>query len=501
MNKYILPLLLNLLVVTTATAENPPLKLSLKEAVKLALERNLDLKAELYNTAQAEADIRKNRSIYETHLTLDTSYQEATRYSPNANALGLQDNYDQSTFIITPGGYQLLPTGGTVGLAYQNVKETNSTTGATALGSYWTSSLGLTLNQPLLKNFGRDATELNIKVAEVSKTTSLSHLKSRILATVAQVRTEYFKLVGYREDLESRKASLELAQKVLSETDARVNAGVLPAMDILNSQFGVASREKELIDAEKAVSDQVDILSQLILLEKVTDIVPSDKPDRATIVMIEEDALNKALSIRPEFDELKGQLQSYELQAKVARSQTLPSLNLISSVALTGLDRDYDRNSERLGSLDYPAWSVGLQFDYPLGNQAAESDYVKSRLKVEQTKVQLENLRSIIENEVKIAIRGVTSSYKQLDVADRGRRFADERVKSYMKKVEVGLATTKDLLDVENDLVAARTNQIKAEALYAVSLNQYWKSTGELLEREGIHIDSSGADALYKEVK
>ena len=131
---------------------------------------------------------------------------------------------------------------------------------------------------------------------------------------------------AYREDLESKKTSLALAQKVLSETEARVKAGVLPAMEILNAQFGVASREKELIDAEKAVSDQVDILSQLILLGKVSDIVPSDKPDRATIVMNAEDALNKAVSFRPEFDELKGQLQSYELQAAVAKSQTLPSL-------------------------------------------------------------------------------------------------------------------------------------------------------------------------------
>ena len=494
--KYIVPLLLNLLLVTNASAENPPLKLSLKESVKLALERNLDLKTELYNPAQAEADIRKNRSIYETHLTLDSSYFDANRYS-----LGLNRDYDQSTLTITPGVYQLLPTGGTVGLNYQNTKETNSTTGTTALGSYWTSSLGLTLNQPLLKNFGRDTTELNIKVAEVAKGTSLSQLKNRILTIVAQVRSEYFKLVGFREDLESRKISLELSQKVLSETDARVKAGVLPAMDILNAQFGVASREKELIDTEKAVSDQVDILSQLLQLEKAADIEPTDKPDRIVIVINTEDSLNKAILSRPEFDELKGQLQSYELQAKVAKSQTLPSLNLKSSVALTGIDEAYNRNNERLGSFDYPAWSVGLQFDYPLGNQAAESDYVKSRLRVEQTKVQLENLQSTIENEVKIAIRGVNSSYKQLDVADRGRLFADERVKAYLKKSEVGLATTKDLLDVENDLVAARTNQINAEARYAISLTQFWKATGELLEREGITIDSAKSDALYKDIK
>ena len=498
MKKYAIPLLLNLLLVSTASAESAAMKLSLKEAVKLALERNLDLKAELYNPAQAEADIRKNRSIYEPRLKLDSSYQEAYRLSINTTP---ERDYDQSTFMFTPGLSQLLPTGGTLGLNYQNIRETNSTTTTTALGTYWTSSLGLTLNQPLLKNFGREATELNINVSKLSKEISIDHLKSRILAIVAQVRTEYFKLVGYREDLESKRISLELAQKVLSETDARVQAGVLPAMEILNSKFGVAAREKELIDAEKAVSDQVDILSQLILLEKVADIVPSDKPDRAVIAINKEDSLKKAISLRPEFDELKGQLQSSELQAAVARKQTLPSLNFISSVALTGIDNDYGRNNERLGSFDYPAWSVGLQFDYPLGNQAAESDYVKSRLKVEQTKVQFENLKSSIENEVKIAIRAVTSSYKQLDVADRGRLFAEERVRSYMKKNEVGLATTKDVLDVENDLVAARTNQITAEALYAISLTQYWKSTGELLDREGIKIDSSRSDALYKEVK
>jgi len=472
------------------------MKLSLKEAVRLSLERNLDLKAELYNPAQAEADIRKNRSIYETHLTLDSSYRDSTLYSP-----ALDRDYDQSTLIITPGVSQLLPTGGNLGLSYQNIKETNSTVAAPALGSFWNSSLGLTLNQPLLKNFGRDTTDLNIRVSEISKEISISHLKSRILAVVAQVRTEYFKLAGFREDLESRKISLELGQKVLSETESRVKAGVLPAMEILNAQFGVASREKELIDAEKAVSDQIDVLTQLLQIDKITDIDTTDKPDRAAISINEADALKSAISFRPEMDELNSQLKSLELQSAVAKKQTLPSLNLISTVGLTGIDKDYGRNNERLGSLDYPAWSVGIQFDYPLGNQAAESDYVKSRLRVEQTTVQISNLKSSIENEVKIAIRGVISSYKQLDVADRGRLFADERVKAYMKKSEVGLATTKDLLDVENDLVAARTNQIKAAAVYAISLNQYWKSTGELLDREGIIIDSAKSDALYKEVK
>lgn len=494
MRKYLLPLFVNLVLVSAASAETAAVRLSLKEAVRLALEQNLDLKAELYNPARAEADIRKNRSIYEPHLTLDSSYQGATPYS---QVLG--SRYDTSTVALTPGGYQLLPTGGTLGLKYQNTRQQNST--ATPSGSYWTSSLGLTLSQPLLKNFGRETTELNIKVSEISKETSINHLRSRILAIVAQVRSEYFRLVSFREDLQSRKASLELAEKILAETEARVRAGVLPAMEILNARFGVSSRQKDLIDAEKSLDDQVDVLSQLVRLEKGNDIVATDRPDRSLLSINEDEALRKALAFRPELEELKGEMKSSELQAAVARNQTLPSLNLVTSAAITGLDRDYGRNSERLGSFDYPAWSVGIQFDYPIGNQAAENDYIKNRLKVDQTKVQIESLKSSIENEVRLAIRGVNSSYKQLDVADKARLYADERVKAYMKKLEVGLATTKDLLDVENDLATARANQIKAEVLYATSLNQYWKSTGELLDREGIRIDSSKSDALYREVR
>lgn len=496
MKKYLLPVLLNLLMVSVVSAENATVRLSLKEAVRLALEQNLDLKAELYNAAQAEADIRRNRAIYETRLTLDTSYADAELYSP-----GQGKDYSQSTFIVSPGLKQLLSTGGTLGLSYENTKHTNSTVAAPALGSYWSSSLGLTLNQPLLRNFGRDTTELNIRVSVVSKEISLSRLRSRILDLVSQVRTEYYRLSSYREDLESRRASLELAKKVQSDTEARIRAGVLPAMELLNAEFGVSSRQKELIDAEKAVSDQVDTLSQLLRLVNAGDIITTDRSDRGQIAINEEESLRKALSLRAELEELLGQVKSAELQAAGAKNQTSPTLNFVGSAGFAGIDRNNGRNNERLTSLDYPAWSVGLQLDYPLGNQAAENDYIKSRLKVDQSRTQVESLKSSITSEVRLAIRGVHSSYKQLDVADRARRYADERVKAYLKKSDVGLATTKDLLDVENDLATARANQIKAEVQYSIALNQYWKATGELLEREGIRIDASRSDELYRGVR
>lgn len=494
MKRSVALIIILLSISSVASAQDGARQLTLKEAIRSAIEKNLDLKVESYTPAQNEADVRKNQAIYETHLTLDTSYQDSTSYS-----LLSKSGVDQSTLIFTPGAYQLLPSGGTLNLNYQNMQQKNST--AVPLGSYWTSSLLLSLNQPLLKNFGRETTELNIRVSELSKEGSISHLKSRVLATVAQVCSEYYKLGSFRQDLESRKSSLELASKILTETEARVKAGVIPAMEILNARYGVSLREKDIIDAEKAVRDQVDILGQLLQLGNVVDIIPVDTPNKAPYAVSEEEAVKRAIASRPELDELKSQLTVAELQTKVAQKQTLPSLNLTSTVGLTGLDSAYGRNAERLGSMSYPLWSVGLQLDYPLGNQAAENEYVKNRLRSEQLGMQLESQKSALISEVRIAIRSVQSAFKQLDVSDRARLYADERLKAYIKKSEVGLATNKDVLDVENDLVAARSNQIKAQLDYSTALSQLWKSTGELLEREGITVDSGKSDDLYKKAR
>ena len=60
------------------------------------------------------------------------------------------------------------------------------------------------------------------------------------------------------------------------------------------------------------------------------------------------------------------------------------------------------------------------------------------------------------------------------------------------------MATAKDVLDVENDLVTAKGNQIRALADYNNAITALWKASGELLEREGITLNQKDADSLYE---
>jgi outer membrane protein TolC len=473
-----------------AVAAESPLKLSLSEAITMAAERNLDVRAEYYNPAQFEADINRNRSIYDPMLLLDASYADKTTpaFTSSAGVNGQSSDINASLS-------QLFWTGGTVSAVFNNGYSSSNSTSVPEPRS-WQSELGVRLSQPLLKNAGRENTEANITISRLSKYASLEHLHSRLINTVAQVRTEYFKLYSLREQLQVKKVSLELALKILNETKARVNAGVLPAMEILNAEFGAVSREKDVNDAEKALSDQLDVLRLLLQLEGRGEIAVADPPMRDVYQVSEDEVVRRAVN-RPDIKELKRTLEINELQTRVYGNNIKPDLRLLASAGVAGKDRTFSRDMENLGTFDSPYWSVGLSFSYPIGNRAAENDYRRSRLKTEQTALLIKSLEEGATKDVKAAIRGVANGYKQIEVAERGRAYAEERLKAFIRKNEVGLATTRDVLDVENDLANAKNNQITALVAYNNAITQLWQVTGEILEREGIHVVENDADKLY----
>ncbi len=253
-----------------------------------------------------------------------------------------------------------------------------------------------------------------------------------------------------------------------------------------------------MIDAERAVRDQVDNLRVLLQLPEVTEIIPTDAPLRDNYPVDETKAIQLAMATRPDLRQQRVAVKTSELQSRVARNQTLPQLDFNSSAAFTGLASDYRRDLERVGSGRYPVWGAGLKLTYPIGNDAAKNDYIKSKILVEQNKTQLKSLEDTISRDVRIAVRGVRSGYLQLDVTARGRTYAEEVLNAYIKKQKVGLATTKDVLDELNNLVTAQGNEIQAVTDYNNAIVTLWKTTGELLEREGITLGEKEADSLYE---
>ena len=217
--------------------------------------------------------------------------------------------------------------------------------------------------------------------------------------------------------------------------------------------------------------------------------------------MAEEQALALALKSRPELEAQRATVAADDLQQRVAHNRVLPDLSVNANLGLGGFDPRFTQGLSNMATLKEPNWGVGLQFSYPLGNDAARNDYLKSRLTLDQARTQLLSLESGVANDVRAAIRLLASSYRQIEVTARGRAYAEDRLKAFQKKNAVGLATTKDVLDVENDLVTAKGNQIQALVDYNNAITGLWHVTGELLERQGIRLSAGQADSLYQGAK
>jgi outer membrane protein TolC len=118
---------------------------------------------------------------------------------------------------------------------------------------------------------------------------------------------------------------------------------------------------------------------------------------------------------------------------------------------------------------------------------------------LDQNRVRLQGLKERIVNEVRSAWRELAARIKQQEVAQRGKAYAEERFRAFQKRNEVGLATTRDLLDVEQELALARSNLIAARTDSAVASYRLRRATGQILAREGIEVESfEGAHQLER---
>jgi outer membrane protein TolC len=355
--------------------------------------------------------------------------------------------------------------------------------------------LSLSFTQPLLKGFGKEATEQGITVAKFGKESSLLQWRNTAIVTVSNVRDQYFALVKARENLQTRLAALAALKEVHDGNQARVKAGVLASVELLDSEFGVAQREVDLLTAEKNVRDASDKLRSTIQYPLGAELIPTDPLAAEPVESSEESAVETALRTRPDLRIARVSLRTQEFNARVAKNAALPSLELTGSAGLESLGSGYSDALSDLASAKTPFWSVGVSFAYPIGNDAAEAALAASRLRARQSDAQIRSLRIRSASTSALPPR-LDTSLLQIASAKKGVDLGEARLASFVKRQKVGLAVTKDILQAEADLTAARETLAAARADFQGAVTRFWKSTGELLERQGIRIDDTAIEPL-----
>ena len=474
-------------------------RLSLEECIRLALEHNLEIKISRYEPDLARYNIGISYSDYDPVLDLvgsTASRQSPGEFDPRIGVIPGTTS-DTDSFNASLGG--LLPTGLTYQL-FGNAAETSGTRFTPALTNIvglpfdsTTASTGITLRQPLLKNFWIDGTRLNIAVSKNRLKYSELTLRLTIMSTVLAVETAYYNLIQAREDVRNQEKALELAERSLAENKKRVEVGAMAQLDEKQAASEAAQRRADVISAQSTLATQMHIMKALITENypewNQVDLHPSE--DLAAIPQAFDVQLSwqRGLSQRPEILQSRLDVERQGIVLRYQYNQLFPQLDVFGSFGFVGSKREYSGAFGDIGDRNSPFHTVGGELRIPLGNGAARNNYKIGKANKEQLLLRLKQLEKNTMVEIDDAVKRAQSAFESVDATKQAREFAEAALDAEQKKLENGKSTSFVVLRLQRDLTFARTSEIRALGDYNKALSQLSFVEGSTLDRRGLKVE------------
>jgi outer membrane protein len=474
-------------------ATRPTLELSLQDAVARALENNADIAVERFNPQASAEDVRAAEGAYDPFLSGTVAHTKATQPAQNIFSGALSP--ETSTNVFNAFASQLLPTGGDLTLRLDNTRASTNTENPFFNPSF-DSSLTLTATQPLLRNLKLDGARQRLRVAKRNREISETQFRQSVLNTVAGVKQLYYDLLYAIDNLGAQRKSLVLAQKFLDENQIKVKVGTMAPLDVVEAEAEVALREEGVILAEAALYDAEDAIKRAIAPQNdpviwSQQIVPSDRPTAEPFTVDLDAAITNALAKRTDVHVARLSLENAETTLQFARSQFLPQVDAFVSYGVAGLGGTQLRDpvtreplptpipgglGDALSSLfgrDFPTWSVGVNFSYPIRNRQASAGRAQAQISVQQATANLRRLELSVVQEVRRAARAVDANFKRTQSNRSSRILQERRLDAQEKRFAAGMSTNFLVTQAQRDLAFAEVAELQAIADYRKSLVEF----------------------------
>lgn len=470
----------------SASAEESTMELTLRDCIDRALRENLNFRASSLGLRVDNLSIVQAQSNFDPELSLDLNRRQSetpTFYQ----YYGVGSISSKTTELNLTLG-QNLSTGAQWGFGFYNtLSESNIET-----SKNYTSVLGFNVNQPLLQGFGKKVARSQIYLARLTRESSEMELESTAVDLVSQVQNAYWNLVYAWKTLRVRELSVQQADSLLAYNMKGYELGVLTESDVLEAKSMLYSRRQEIIDQNNTIRNAEDVLRQLLNLTTAEDwqsrIIPVDEPRITGYTSNPEEALAVALELRPDYRAARKRMERYEFNRDVSKNSLLPKLNLNASYNVNGSGKTYTKNVGDIGNFDQYGWNVGLVLSYPLKNRNAEAEYEKREITIKQSELELRQLETKIDTEIRAAARNVAMLRERVDVAKMSVDVDDLKLKKEEERFRNKMSSSYYVLQYQKDLANSRNLYNKALIDYMTAVNELQRAGGILLRDMNISI-------------
>ena len=514
-------------VVSVGQAVLPPpidgkVRVTERQVVEMALTHNFDINLQRSAVLGQRWRIDQLRGYYDPQFSFSLNWDREK--TPAASVLQGGPSLTNVLTTGTSGYVQTFPTGTSLEATFSGVRN-RTTSFFNSLVPAINTQFEVVFRQNLLEGFGRIGQEYQIQIARNDSQTSEQEFRRLATDVILQVQDSYWELEYALRDADVKEKSLQLAKTVLEQNRARYGVGTASRLEVVQAEAEAALRQEELIRSKynyRLVQDQlVQLVSNFEDPRQFPgDLVPADPVSRPDIVRRSfEELKEEALKARPEVEQARLDLDSQKVSLNLTRNRLRPNLDLVAGYQQFGLggtlvERDFSQglfnppvvavipggvgdSLDQMFSADYYGYMLGLTLQLPIFNQEARAANAQAQISVDQARLREERVRQLIAVQLREALTRVDMNRASLEAGEAAVRSAQERLVAEEARFEAGMATTREIIEAQRDLLLAETTRLRAEIDLIKSHALLDKATGQTFDRFGIQL----VDALRKNVK
>jgi outer membrane protein len=476
------------------------IRLSLKEIIQRTVAYNLDVKVASFDPAVEQTRVIEAQGRFDPTFFSNLQYQDSKILTPS-QGLQQSDPFEPTVSRVTSGQAGLrqnLPSGGQAelrtGSQYIN---RNIDPSFNITDPYWLNDVTLQITQPLLRDFGYGVNQARIVIAKNTQRVSLLDLRKAVEDNLELAERTYWQLVQAERELAiadrlyyETNDTVELLRKRFGQDVSRVQ---------VSQAFASAqSRKAALLRARQQVENLSDQLKRVmndpdLPVSSGTTILPGTDPVEEPISFTLDDQVKTALDNRLELGQQMLRIDSASVATDVAKNNLMPSLNLQATGGLQGIGADMGDSYHSLSNDDqYNTWSLGFQFEIPIGNRVARSIWHRALLQRQQA---LESYRSLVEQvtlDVKQNMRDVEVSYQEITERRNSRFAAADNLSALQQREDAQEPLTPDFinlkLDAQSRLADAAREEATAISAYNIAIARLEKAKGTILRYNNVQL-------------
>ena len=387
--------------------------------VMAALQHSYQIQA-IQQTVHIRAeDIIKADTEFDSHAFMESKFVDTSEPIGNVLVTGGPPRLNEHDWMYEAGVRRKNRLGGTVELS-QRLGHKNSNSLFFVPQDQGTAQLTLNFTQPLLNGAGRRYNESFTFLAHLNTEIARAEYTAELQDYLLQVTDAYWQLYFERAVLLQKRRHLERAREILEQLENRLAIDAVQSQ-VARARSAVASRSAELVRAQTAVRNAEARLRALINAPEFAapaapELIPREYPFHELVHVKLQDALQVALTHRPEIDEATKRIRSAAVRLDNSRNELLPSLSLVVESYVRGLRgrSGVGRAWQEQFSTGAPSYSAGLLFDVQIYNRAAQARHRQRQLEQQQLILEFQSTLETLTTEVEIAVREVDTSYREM---------------------------------------------------------------------------------------